>query len=186
MFDEASQAAWACKDTMTMMTIKDFNINAPSRRCDICNVEHSEKTASCRECNNIIEKHKNKCTTSEVRNALKRAYSRTENGIRLFKCEYTRIESHFNITNKSIDPIDDALILTFDHKNPIFKSNRGEVVVCLFIINQIKGKIPFGCFKNIITVLAEYFNNKNQENSDKIRETLINIKNFYNEEKLKS
>ncbi len=170
---------------MTTMMIKDTNNTALRRRCDICKEEHSEKTASCRECNNIIGKYKNKFTTSEVRKALKCAYSRTENGIRFFECKYTGIESHFNITNKAIDPIDDALILTFDHKNPIFKSNRGEVVVCLFLINQIKGKIPFDCFKNIITVLSEYFNNKNKENSDKIRDTITNIKNFYNEEKVK-
>lgn len=149
-----------------------------SEQCDICRIQHSKNTKSCDACNSIILKYKNKCTTSEVRTALIKAYSRTVNGKRFFKCDYTGIESHFNLTEKSLDPIEDAIILTLDHKNPILKSNRGEVVVSLYIVNQIKGKIPFDCFNDYITILAELLDNKNDINSKKFLKKLNQIKKF--------
>ncbi len=144
------------------------------KKCDICEEEHSEPTKSCRACHAIIDKgtYKNKYTTGEVRKALKNAYSCTKEGVPFFKCDYTGIESHFNITKDSIDPIDDAMILTLDHKNRGLNSNRGEVAVCLNIINQIKGEIPFNCFKDFITILAECLENKNDKNSKKVKDAL--------------
>ncbi len=136
------------------------------KSCDICGDEHFEGTKSCKSCNTIINRYK-KCTIGEVRNALKPAYSFTENGTRYFKCHYTGVEGQFNTEKKSLDPIEDALILTIDHKNPTSKSRRGEVVVSLYIVNQIKGKIPSDSFKDIITVLAECLNDKANQNDAK-------------------
>lgn len=149
------------------------------RNCDICGEEHFEATKSCKPCNAIINKYKN-CTTGEVRKALMKAYSLTKDGARYFKCQYTGIESQFNTEKKSLNPIDDALVLTIDHKNPISKSKRGEVVVSLYIVNQIKGRIPSNNFKDIITVLAECLNEKNNQNSKKFENTLLSIQNQRN------
>lgn len=148
------------------------------RNCDICREEHFGEANSCGPCNTIINKY-NDCTTGEVRKALKDAYSFTKNGISYFKCHYTGVEGHFNIENTPLDPIKEALILTIDHKNPSSKSKRGEVVVCLYIVNQIKNKIPFDNFKDIITVLAECLINKNDQNSKKFENILLTIQNQY-------
>lgn len=146
------------------------------KSCDICGEEHFEGTKSCKSCNTIINRYK-KCTIGEVRNALKIAYSGTEDGIRHFKCHYTDVESRFNTEKKSLDPIEDALILTIDHKNPTSKSKRGQVVVSLYIVNQIKGMIPSDNFKGIITVLAECLKDKTNQNSKKFENILLTIQN---------
>lgn len=142
--------------------------------CDICGEKHFERTLSCGPCNTIIKKYKT-CTIGEVRKALKKAYSFTKSGTRYFRCHYTGVESHFNATNKALDPIKDALILTIDHKNPTSKSNRGEVVVCLYIVNQIKGKIPSDNFKDIIISLAECLNTNVNQKSKKFENMLLTI-----------
>jgi hypothetical protein len=146
------------------------------KSCDICGEEHFEETKSCKSCNTIINRYK-KCTIGEVRNALKTAHPLIKNGTCYFKCYYTGVESRFNTEKKSLDPIKDALILTIDHKNPTTKSKRGEVVVSLYIVNQIKGKIPSDNFKDIITVLAECLNDKTDQNSKKFENILLAIQN---------
>ncbi|MEA2033565.1 MAG: hypothetical protein U9N41_08290 [Euryarchaeota archaeon] len=95
----------------------------------------------------------------EVRKALKKAYSHKDKEKKesCFKCFYTGITSKFNPENKVvIDPLEDALVLTIDHENP--EDPTSCLVVSLYLINQIKSKLPPDKFKQIVIALGKYFN----------------------------
>lgn len=49
-----------------------------------------------------------------------------------------------------------ALVLTIDHENPGDPDSR--LVVSLYLINQMKNKLPKDKFKEIVIALGKYFN----------------------------
>jgi hypothetical protein len=64
--------------------------------------------------------------------------------------------------------VNDALILTLDHKNP----TSNELVVSLNIINKMKADIPFDDFKSVVITLGEYFKEENDTNFKKLEKEL--------------
>ena len=52
--------------------------------------------------------------------------------------------------------MEDALVLTIDHENPEYPNSC--LVVSLYLINQMKNKLPPGKFKQIVIALGKYFN----------------------------
>jgi len=127
-------------------------------KCDICGNEHSESTKSCAPCQKIISKHDKKLTTSKLRDALSAACDKekSKGDERYFKCFYTGITSKFNPENKVvIDPLEDALVLTIDHVNR--ENSDDRYVVSLYLINQMKSKLPPDKFKEIVILLGKKF-----------------------------
>ena len=127
-------------------------------KCDICGNEHSESTKSCAPCQKIISKHDKKLTTSKLRDALSAACDKekSKGDERYFKCFYTGITSKFNPENKVvIDPLEDALVLTIDHVNR--ENSDDRYVVSLYLINQMKSKLPPDKFKESVILLGKKF-----------------------------
>ncbi len=149
-------------------------------KCDVCQEDFEDSDPnlqSCYQCQRVINKYNNgskrkKYSPTEVRSALKNAYSNKENGYVWFRCEYTGIVGKFNHSSKTLGHFDDPFVLTLDHKYP----NQKELVVCLNIINKMKGDIPPKKFKEIVLVLGDFFRTeKETKSSEKLEHELREI-----------
>ena len=152
------------------------------KTCDVCGAEHSKITGTCDKCQVLVSKLKNRqCRgkrygAQNVKEALKNAKPRKDEKTEdiLFKCHYTEIYGKFNLTPKvGLDPLKDALVLTIDHKNP--EDSNSRLVVSLYLINQMKNKLPKDKFKEIVITLGKYFNEEIEQEDfeNKFKQLLV-------------
>lgn len=142
-------------------------------KCDICKEDFENidpNLNSCRQCQRIVNKYnsgskKKKYPPSEVKSALRNAYSHKENDNVYFKCQYTGIISTFNNSEETVGYFDHPFVLTLDHKYPFQK----ELVVSLNIINKMKGDIPPQQFKQIVILLGDFFKQETNKKIDPIK-----------------
>ncbi len=139
------------------------------KNCDICGSEHSNENPTCNYCQGIINRVKNRKAAvgryggENVKNALQNAQpSNNKDGKTIFKCHYTNLPVYFNEDRKSgLNPLEDAWVLTIDHKNP---KDSSSLVVSSNLINEMKHNIPEDKFKKIVIALGKYFDKKINEN----------------------
>lgn len=157
-------------------------MNSNENKCNICGdsiqepIQISGDDFLCKRCKEIVDLNKKKknFNAKAVKNALKEAV-RNNGDFVSFNCFYTgipcKINSGFKQKNISLD---NAFDLTFDHKNPTDGNKSKELVVCLNIINQMKSNIPSDNFKDIIKILANYFEGEIESNllEEKLKEIL--------------
>ncbi|MBN2110808.1 MAG: hypothetical protein JW705_06960 [Methanosarcinaceae archaeon] len=149
-------------------------------KCDVCEEDFEDidpNLQTCRQCQRIINKYNNgskKRKTyppSEVKWALRNAYSHKENDNVYFKCEYTGIISKFNDNSKTLGHFEEPFVLTLDHKYP----NQKELVVCLNIINKMKGDIPPEQFKQIAILLGDFFKQETNKKIEPIKSQTLEM-----------
>lgn len=137
--------------------------------CYICGAKPRENIDTCEYCQSLINNLKNRDGAKNVRKALKNAEPmRDKKGEVWFKCYYTKIYGKFNMKSKvGLNPLDDACVLSMDHKIP---GNPSSLVVSLLIINSMKQNIPEEKFRSIVIKLGIYFeNNKQNEFEEKFK-----------------
>lgn len=132
--------------------------------CDICGDNFNAldpNLQTCHSCQYILNKYKKskRYNYISVRSALKRAFSHKDSDNLFFRCEYTGIISTFDKQNNAIGHFNDPFVLTLDH----LYSKQDSVVVCLNLVNKMKGDIPPKEFKQIIMALGEFFKKENED-----------------------
>jgi hypothetical protein len=132
--------------------------------CDICGDEfydHNPDLKHCRSCQYILNKYKKskRYNYVSVRSALKRAFSHKKADNLYFTCEYTGIISTFDKQNDAIGHFNDPFVLTLDH----LYSKQDSIVVCLNLVNKMKGDIPPAEFEHIVIALGEFFRNEDED-----------------------
>lgn len=142
--------------------------------CNICGDEfndHNPDLKHCRSCQYILNKYKKKYNYVSVRHALKKAFSHKDSEHLYFMCEYTGIISTFDKQNETLGHFNDPFVLTLDH----LYSKQDSVVVCLNLVNKMKGDIPPKEFKQIIMALGDFFKNEYEDKTKASEELEANL-----------
>ena len=137
--------------------------------CDICQILFSEpippsgSDVLCNSCKEIVDLNKGKegCNATEVKNALKTAARFDEESKKFisFNCFYTDIPCKINLGFKgNSSSLSNAFDFSLDH--PTDSDKGEELVVCLKIINQMKSNVPSDKFKELVKSLAKCFEEK--------------------------
>ncbi|MCZ7380080.1 MAG: hypothetical protein O8C64_00675 [Candidatus Methanoperedens sp.] len=141
------------------------------QKCAICQRVFSEpippsgSDVLCNSCKEIVDlnKDKDECNATEVKNALIRAvrFDKESKKFISFNCFYTDIPCKINLGFKeNNNSLSNAFNFSLDHKNPTEGDKGEELVVCLKIINQMKSNVPSDKFKEIVKSLAKSFEEK--------------------------
>ncbi len=144
--------------------------------CDICGDNFNgldPNLQACRSCQHILNKYKKnkRYDYVSVRFALQEAFSHKDSDNVYFMCQYTGIISTFDKQNSAIGHFNDPFVLTLDH----LYSKQDSVVVCLNLVNKMKGDIPPSEFKYIVIALGELFKSEDKAIASKELEDKLKI-----------